>query len=226
MGQKTSKSENPKIFTIKTVKTGEPIHVSPFEFSGQVTASVYLDGFNYENEDYCLYSVANGEIRGASRGMHFSLTGQWVHTHMIYSNKEAGDTISFWLYDNESEKWHKFEEKLVFKSDMIIENAIHPFILKTSHFHESSDLSLEPSLNVFPNPSGGQATILYSITEDQSVVIQVLDNVGRVVKELDFGKQPEGRHQYQWDTSDIAEGVYVLRIKNLRGIMKQVVLVR
>ncbi len=187
---------------------------------------MYLDGFNYENKDYCLYSVVGKEIRGTSRGMYFSPTGQWVHTHLIFSNKQAGDTISFWLYDKKSNNWYEFEEKLVFKSDMIIENAIHPFILKTSHIHESSGLSLEPSLTVFPNPSGGQATILYSITEDQSVVIQVLDNAGRVVRELDFGKQTEGRHQYQWDTSDIAEGVYVLRIKNQRGIMKKVVIAR
>jgi len=226
MSQQKNSEVFPKIATLKTVKTGERIQASPFEYSGQVTAVVFFDGFNYENEDYCLYSIVKDEIRGTSRGIYFSPTGQWLHPHLVYSNEQAGETISFRLYDKKSDKWYEFEEKLVFTADMIMNDARDPFILKTSNLLEPRALSLEPSLEVFPNPSRGMATIKYSVITDQMIIIQVVDIAGRVIDELVLGKQTEGQHQYQWDTSKITVGVYTLRLKNQPGIMKQVVLAR
>jgi hypothetical protein len=215
---------------VKNVKNGEigesVVRVEDFEYSGQVNAAVYLNGRSFEAQDYCLFSVVDGQVRGASRGLWFEPTKEWIHNHLIYSNIEEGDTVRFRLYDSASDKWYQFEEYLVFKSDMRIANAFNPFLLKSSSLLNPSPLTLNPSLSVWPNPAGYLATIGYAITTDQVVVIQIIDFSGRIVNELNLGKQPSGEHVAIWDTSTIDQGVYYLRFKNSQSVYKQVVIAR
>ena len=219
-------SGDPEIKTLKTVKAGEPVAANPFEFSGSATIIVYLNDFNYKNEAYCLYSVVNDEIRGISRGMYFSPTGNWLHTHMTYSNVQSGDVVKFRLYDNDSGNWYEFEETLKFDSDMVVADAFKPFELKNAKLVEPDMDSLDPLLNVFPNPAKDRATITYSLRSPQNVVIQVVDSAGRIVDEMALGKKQAGKHQASWDTSKYDHGSYILRMKNYQGVMKQVVLAK
>ena len=119
--------------------------VTDYEYSGQVTASVYLNGENFAGEDYRLYSVVDGQIRGVSRGMWFEPSRQWIHNHLTYSNIAEGDTVRFRLrvagsgLQVGSDQWFEFEEYVVFKSDMLIANALPPSYLKLHPY-----LSLAP----------------------------------------------------------------------------------
>jgi len=197
-----------------------------FEFSGQVTASVYLNGSNYGSEDYCLFSMVNGTIRGVSRGLWFEPGNEWLHNHLTYSNVSEGDTVRFRLYDSGSEKWYDFKEYVVFKADMVIANAFNPFKLQNSSLLVPNALSLEPSLDVWPNPVSDFATIHYIITEDQPVLIQIVDYSGRIVNELDLGRQIRGEHVAKWDTRMLNKGVYHLRLKNAPSAYQQVIITR
>ena len=206
--------------------TGKSTLIPDYEYSGQVTATVFLNGENYAGEDYCLYSVVEGRVRGVSRGMWFEPTKQWIHNHLTYSVFSEGDTIRFRLHDKRTDTWYRFEEYVVFKADMVIANAIDPFVLKTSSLLEPYTLSLESSLDVFPNPTSYLATIKYSITTDQPVLIQVIDYTGRVVGEFDQGRQQAGAHQFSWDTWNLEQGVYYLRIKDSDIGYRKVVVTR
>ena len=209
---------------VKSALAAAKIDPAKFEFSGQVTATVFLDGKNFDSEEYCLLSVVGGQVRGTSRGMWFEPGKAWIHNHLTYSNVNEGDTIRFRLHDTRAGKWYQFDEYVVFKSDMLVANAIDPFVLKTASLLETAALSLEPSLDVFPNPAGYLATIKYVITTDQQVIIQVIDFTGRVVGELELGKQTAGEHQADWDTKALKQGVYYLRIKDSANVNKQVVI--
>jgi hypothetical protein len=201
-----------------------------FEYSGQITASVYLDGENFAGEDYCLYSVVGGQVRGVSRGMRFDPTGNWVHNHLTYSNLSDGDTVRLRLRvadcGLQGGIWYEFEEYVVFKADMVVSNALHPFILKTSRLLDPSALRPEPSLDVWPNPASTRASIRYAIISDQPVVIQVMDYSGRLVDELQQGKRVKGEYTMDWDTRQMKPGVYFLRLKDVPGIFKQIVITR
>ena len=197
-----------------------------FEFSGQITATVYLNGMNYSSEDYCLFSMVNGTIRGVSQGMWFEPGNEWLHSHLTYSNMVEGDTVRFRLYDAAAESWYDFKEYVVFQADMVIANAFNPFKLQNSSLLVPSALILEPSLSVWPNPASNFATIHYIITDDQPVIVQIVDYSGRIVDELDLGKQTRGEHVTKWDTRMLNKGVYHLRLKNAPSAYQQVIITR
>jgi hypothetical protein len=56
--------------------------------------------------------------------------------------------------------------------------------------------------------------------------MQVIDFSGRVVDELELGKQLKGDHEVNWNTGNLEQGVYHLRMKNAQGLYKQVVIAR
>jgi flagellar hook assembly protein FlgD len=56
--------------------------------------------------------------------------------------------------------------------------------------------------------------------------MQVIDISGRVVSELELGKQKAGEHMVTWDTSVLEQGVYHLRMKDSQAVYKQVVISR
>jgi hypothetical protein len=221
----------------KSLKTGREeaflsVKQESYEYSGQVTASVYLNGENFAGEDYCLYSVVGGQIRGVSRGMWFEPGKEWIHNHLTYSNFTEGDTVRFRLQvegdgiQAGSGTWYNFEEFVVFTADMVVSNALNPFILKTSSLLAPSAMNAEPTLEVYPNPAGSLATIRYSIVTDQSVTIQVIDFSGRVVQQLELGRQQSGEHLTGWNTGNLEQGVYYLRLKDTQGVYQQVVITR
>ncbi|MDD4032070.1 MAG: T9SS type A sorting domain-containing protein [Bacteroidales bacterium] len=210
---------------VKSALVAAKIDPAAYEFSGQVTATVYLNGQNFDSQDFCLYSVVRGQVRGISRGLWFEPGKEWVHNHLTYSNAAKGDTVRFRLFDSKSGSWYEFDEFVVFSTDMLIENAVHPFKLQNASLIKTDALSLEASLDVFPNPASYIATIRYSITADQPVVIQVIDYTGRVIQELDAGRQTMGEHQMEFDTHSLGLGIYFLRLKNSQLASKQMVVV-
>ena len=65
----------------------------------------------------------------------------------------------------------------------------------------------------YPNPFGQSTTIQYRLERPSHVSICVLDHLGRVIKQLESRKVPEGVHQVVWDASAYAPGIYFYRIQ-------------
>jgi len=196
-----------------------------YEFSGQITASVKLDGKSFDSNEYCLFSIVDGQIRGVSRGMLFEPTRQYVYNHLTYSNFSEGDTIRFRLYDAVTDNWYAFEESVVFNADMLIANAFEPFKLERSHLLESS-VSLSSSIEIWPNPMSSLATIQFTISTDQPVLIEVMDYSGRIMDELELGIKKAGQYVTEWDTRKQPPGVYFIRLKNAPSVYKKVIISR
>ena len=73
------------------------------------------------------------------------------------------------------------------------------------------------SVHAFPNPFRPSLSIRFSVPEDQSVTVTVVDALGREVKRIADGWMPAGAHETRWDGRDergsrAAAGVYFLRI--------------
>jgi flagellar hook assembly protein FlgD len=58
------------------------------------------------------------------------------------------------------------------------------------------------------------------------VVIRVLDLTGRVVDELQLGKQEEGVHLADWDAGSLNPGTYCIQMNNATKVYKKVFIVR
>ena len=71
----------------------------------------------------------------------------------------------------------------------------------------------------YPNPFNPSTTIHYNIEKDQTIAINVYDTMGRVVKNLFYGKQRKGYHELQWLADNnkgdlIGSGVYFYTIES------------
>ncbi len=215
--------ENIKRFVPENDQSFKP---EAFEFSGQVTATAYLNDKRINTDGYRLVALVGEEVRGESDATYFEPTGEYVFNQMIFSDIQSGEVVHFRLHDVNTNTWYTFSETIVFASDMVISNAINPLPLKSSSLLETFALNMETLLSVWPNPASNQASIRYTLSTDQAVILQVIDYTGRVIDELSLGDQTKGNHTITWDTNTLKQGVYFLRMKNSPSVYKQVVITR
>lgn len=69
-------------------------------------------------------------------------------------------------------------------------------------------------LTVAPNPVANFAEINYSLTEAQHVTLAIFDSKGVLLKTIETGHQTVGAHRITFDTSELANGVYYIRLQN------------
>lgn len=69
-----------------------------------------------------------------------------------------------------------------------------------------SDLRFE----VFPNPAADQLRINYVLDRPSAVRLQVIDLLGREVKNVVYSEQESGNHRVTWTIDNLAPGTYML----------------
>lgn len=74
-------------------------------------------------------------------------------------------------------------------------------------------------LDCFPNPAKAQTTIGFRINTTCQVNLSLLDNNGRVLKQLVNAEKTPGEHNITIDVSDLMPGTYLYHIKS--GFMKE-----
>jgi len=80
---------------------------------------------------------------------------------------------------------------------------------------EISELTEKPrkiSVNNYPNPFNPSTTILITLLEAQDLSVSVYNSVGRKVRTLEAGKFSAGTHSFLFDASNLASGIYFVRI--------------
>ena len=80
-------------------------------------------------------------------------------------------------------------------------------------------LNLEPAR---PNPFAGTTSLAYSIPGRGHVALRIYDAAGRLVRVLEEGTMPAGRHTAEWDGrgrqgTPVGSGVYFVRLETERG---------
>ena len=87
-------------------------------------------------------------------------------------------------------------------------------------------------LSAGPNPSTGQVVIRYDLPSAASVVLEIFDPSGALVRRFMQESQPSGSHEIRWNGRDgagraVPSGVYMTRIEMDGRVMKgRVVLAR
>ena len=103
------------------------VNPSQFEFNGSITAQVNLESGTQIDQEDVLAAFSNGEIRGVANSQ--DIFGNTVFSLMVYSNVNSGEEFLFQIYDFSSNLIINLDESLIFTSDMIVGDAINPFIL-------------------------------------------------------------------------------------------------
>jgi hypothetical protein len=83
-------------------------------------------------------------------------------------------------------------------------------------------------LSLYPNPSQGHLSVIFSIPEASNVTLQILDATGRqAVPEYSWKSQDSGKHQYSIDLTNLSSGIYYGRLESNNSIQtKKLILIR
>jgi hypothetical protein len=66
----------------------------------------------------------------------------------------------------------------------------------------------------YPNPANPTTTISYELATTSDIVLSVYDLLGRKIATIAEGIQQPGKHQCQFDGSNIGSGVYIVRLQS------------
>ncbi len=78
---------------------------------------------------------------------------------------------------------------------------------------QASDNALDFELfQNYPNPFNPSTTIVYRLSSQAYVTLQVFDQLGRLVQSLFKGHQYPGRHSFAWYPRGVSSGIYFARL--------------
>jgi hypothetical protein len=83
-------------------------------------------------------------------------------------------------------------------------------------------------LHFFPNPSSGSATINYLLGRSMTVKLELFNQLGERIANIDAGFKPEGLQSVRYTTSGLAPGTYHVRLTGENGaaVSKPLVIMR
>ena len=80
---------------------------------------------------------------------------------------------------------------------------------------------------VFPNPLNGTANFTISLPRGENVAIEIFDLLGRRVSSLPLGYRQRGEQVLQWNTRNMASGVYLCALTaGEQSVTRRILLVR
>lgn len=73
---------------------------------------------------------------------------------------------------------------------------------------------LPVTLDIYPNPTNGIATLRYALAQAGDVKIVIFDDTGRQVQSYDLGRVGPGGHTFAWSAPQVASGVYFCSLRS------------
>ena len=122
--------------------------------------------------------------------MYFPFGDSYMYSLMVYSNKIAGEEITFKYYDSVNNEIVEYGETIGFNSDMIVGNGFNTYGLSLEGV--SSHPKAYSISEAYPNPFNPVTNFKYNMPEDGMVQVAVYDINGRMVSELVNGYRTAG----------------------------------
>jgi len=101
--------------------------------------------------------------------------------------------------------WIQGSDKTVYQSANLTVNA--------STGIESKDIINVDNVSVYPNPMANEGVLAYTLTESNSVSIEIINALGQIVASDNLGAKDSGEHKYSIDGSKLTNGIYFVNIK-------------
>jgi len=207
-----------------------PAGIDParYEFSGTVTARVFLNGEAIGSEDDLLMAYVGEEFRGAIGGMYFDPANAYAYQMLIYSNLSEGEQVTFRYYHAASGRTYDCAETLAFSSDMIVADAHQAFALNLDNAVGIDGSTLEQGIrmNAYPNPFRNNLRIDITVQEATHMQLAVYDMMGKMMFVLGEQDLAPGTFSMEWKAGGLPSGTYVLKaVMDREQIVKRVTLI-
>lgn len=170
-------------------------------FSAVDTGSTYATGINTVLFPSHVYSGGNFGI-----GVDFSTLAAGDTLGMVTSTQgDAGLTDAAWEQANDN-SWHTLMQSWPLNIDYFIWALVEH---DASGVEEQGFVNGARLLNCFPNPANTMTEIGFELQQDETAVnIVVLDASGKLVENIDLGRQTAGKHYFQLETGKYSSGLY------------------
>jgi hypothetical protein len=122
----------------------------------------------------------------------------------------------------------EISESLVYARIDGVEYGTPEFTFPTSSEPEAAQPVVTGITAAFPNPARDAMQTQYTLADPQTVTLELIDLLGRRVRETELGPQPSGAHDLRLDLGGLRPGLYVLRLRGDAGAKatRRVVVVR
>jgi hypothetical protein len=70
----------------------------------------------------------------------------------------------------------------------------------------------EKRFSIYPNPANDQVTVSFEMISESPVEVNIYDLQGKMVKRVNLGVRPEGRHDAVLSCGNLGSGTYILRL--------------
>ena len=216
-----------------TVSTGTEIEAQADIVFDQNAAIETPEVFNTVDADTPASNIAEGDASFLESGgveLHWEgndpMPGSGTETYTLYAAPEGGsfqpvatglnDTTYIFQPDTSTAKTFRFFTTVTDAAGNSESPAALADATATVAIEESPDsripeqFALKPN---YPNPFNSSTNIRYEMPEAGSVTLQVYDLLGRLVREIDRGRQSAGRHTLHLELSQLSSGVYFYRLR-------------
>lgn len=192
------------------------VNPSAYEFNMLITGYVEIDDDLIAQAGTKVAAYIGNECRGVGELVYVPELKRYMISMFVYAN-EAGESMSFRIYEPQNGRYYEHFESLDFESDKLTGTLEQPYRL--SNFAPDNAFSIA----VYPNPF--QSFIVLNITSDlvQDYQIQLTDLMGRVIESYTVqGESTAQSFEIRTTHLELTEGVYLLHIKGSLGEQKAV----
>jgi hypothetical protein len=165
----------------------------------------FFDATTYTGGSICNYQVDFGDGSLVYNGP----TMPTSHTYPTTGTFLMCMTVTICSYDANGNTINKCEDKVCKK-----------IVISTNHDSRLAAPQESKEMQVFPNPSNGQVTI--TITDPNPAQIRVINANGQEVATPALS----GKNQYQFDSSPLAQGIYLIIIQSKDGSVQKQAFIR
>ncbi|MBE0571077.1 MAG: T9SS type A sorting domain-containing protein [Ignavibacteriaceae bacterium] len=126
---------------------------------------------------------------------------------IIYPIKVQVENVGITLQDQSG---NKINADLIHGEEITVTNeSINKLLILSDKSETPITYSLEQN---FPNPFNPTTTIKFAVTKESNVNLSIYNILGELVSTLVNEQLKSGYHQYEFDASNLASGVYLYRI--------------
>lgn len=155
------------------------------------------------------------------QNVHFSFTDGTQLSYPLQEIRKASfsnDTMSLHLTDGTVFSWD-------------ISTIGHYEYDELAGIHPEEQVNTLVPFSIYPNPTEGHLTVKFELVSKTTVYLEVCDQYGHILRQIELGTLPSGTHTAQWDGQDevhkrVAAGTYICRIRTPRMQMSRTFIVQ
>ena len=176
-----------------------------YEHNATMTSAIYIDNNRVDSYDYVLSAYNGSSCVGYTEGLYFPLDGNIVFPLMVYGN-EAGNTLTFKVYDKSNQTYLDIEEEFVFTPDMTLGDGFNPVVLN------SFETPVEHSISAaYPNPFNPVVNFDVELNGDHYVDARVYNISGQEVGVV-YDGMLSGSSKLSWMATGQSSGIYFIKV--------------